>query len=183
MSEPQVIPYTPPARWIHWITAAAMLLVIPFGFIMLRLPNGPAQNQLFDLHRSIGFTILCLAVLRVAVRVVNGTPPRPPGLPDWQWAASNAVHHLLYALIFIMPLLGWAGSSAYGSPVNVFGLFTLPAIVPKDERLSDLFNGAHQYLGYATAALVTLHILAGLYHGIVRQDGVLSRMLPFLSRR
>ena len=177
-----ITPYAPPARWLHWIMAALMLLVIPFGFIMMRLPSGDAQNQLFDLHRSIGFTILCLAVLRVVIRILYGAPPPAPGLPRWQVLASKSVHHALYGLIFLMPLLGWAGSSAFGAQVSVFGLFTLPALVPKSEALSALFNGAHQVFGYITAGLVVVHVAAGLWHGLILRDGVLSRMLPFLSR-
>ncbi|QTL01958.1 cytochrome b [Aquabacter sp. L1I39] len=178
-----VTPYSGPARWIHWLTALAILTVIPAGLVMMRLPSGPAQDQLFDLHKSVGFLILCLAVLRVAVRLAYGAPPPVPNRPRWQRATSNAVHHALYGLIFVMPLLGWAGSNAYGAPVSVFGLFTLPDLVAKDQALSDRLNGAHQALGYVTAGLVSLHILAGLWHGIVQRDGVLSRMIPALSRR
>ncbi|TCT07525.1 cytochrome b [Aquabacter spiritensis] len=182
MDNGTITPYARPARWIHWINAALVLLVIPFGFVMVRLPAGAAQNQVFDLHRSIGFAILCLAVVRVAVRIAYGAPPPAPGLPHWQRVASQATHHLLYVLIFLMPLLGWGASSAFGAQVSVFGLFTLPDLVPKDEALSRFFGGAHVYLGFFMTALVALHIGAALMHGIVRRDGVLSRMLPGLSR-
>lgn len=178
-----VTPYSAPARWIHWLTALAILTVIPAGLVMMRLPSGPAQDQLFDLHKSVGFTVLCLAILRVIVRLSYGAPLPAPGLPRWQLVTSNAVHHALYLLIFVMPILGWAGSNAYGAPVSVFGLFTLPDLVAKNDALSDRLNDAHQALGYVTAGLVSLHILGGLWHGLVRQDGVLSRMIPALSRR
>lgn len=177
-----IVPYARPARWIHWLTALAVLFVIPAGIAMMNLPSGPAQDRLFDLHRSVGILILTLSVLRVAVRVALGTPPRPEGIPDWQWRAANSVHHLLYALIFIMPLLGWAASSAFGAQVSVFGLFTLPNLVPKNEAMSDLYGNIHAYLGFFMTILVLAHIAGGLYHGIIRRDGVLSRMLPGLSR-
>ena len=180
---PQIVPYALPARWLHWLTAAAVLFVIPAGIAMMNLPQGPAQDRLFDLHRSVGILILVLAVLRVAVRVALGAPPPAPGLPRWQQVVANATHHLLYVLIVVMPLLGWATSSAFGAQVSVFGLFTLPALLAKNEPLSDLLGTIHQVLGFAMAALVGLHIAAGLFHGIVKRDGVLSRMIPALSRR
>lgn len=183
MESARITPYSRPARWIHWITAALVLLVIPFGLIMMRLPSGPAQDQLFELHRSIGFTILCLAVLRVAVRIINGAPPSAAVLPAWQRLVSQAVHYLLYVLIFVMPLLGWATSSAFGASVSVFGLFTLPDLVSKNEALSDALGAAHTYLGYAMTALVLIHIGAAVFHGVIQRDGVLSRMIPALSRR
>lgn len=175
-------PYAPPARWLHWIMAALVLCVIPAGFVMMNMDDGPAQNRLFDLHRSIGFTILCLAVVRVAVRVANGRPPHLDHVPGWQWIIADTVHYALYALIFIMPLLGWLGSNAFGSQVSVFGLFTLPTLVAKDDALSDLFNGWHVRLAFVMTALVALHILAALYHAIIRRDGVLARMVPSLNR-
>ncbi|MGU3492466.1 cytochrome b [Xanthobacteraceae bacterium A53D] len=174
--------YSRPARWIHWLTAVAVLIVIPAGIAMMNLPSGPAQDRMFDLHRSLGILILTLAVLRVAVRVAFGAPPRPPGIPDWQWRGASIVHHLLYVLIFVMPLLGWACSSAFGAKVSVFGLFTLPDLVPKNQDMSNLYGGIHAWLGFGMAALVVLHIGAGLYHGFVRRDGVLSRMLPGSGR-
>lgn len=150
---------------------------------MMNLPQGPAQDRVFDLHRSVGILILVLAVLRVATRVAVGAPPPVPGLPRWQQVAANGTHHLLYVLIVAMPLLGWATSSAFGAQVSVFGLFTLPALLAKNEPLSDLLGEIHQILGFVMAALVGLHIAAALFHGIVKRDGVLSRMLPALSRR
>ncbi len=178
-----ITPYALPARWLHWLTAAAVLFVIPAGIAMMNLPDGPAQDRAFDLHRSVGILILVLAVLRVAVRIARGAPPPAPGIPRWQQVAANAVHHLLYVLIFVMPLLGWATSSTYGAKVSVFGLFTLPDLLAKNEPLSELLGTIHQWLGFTMAGLVGVHILAGLYHGIIRRDGVLSRMIPALSRR
>lgn len=174
--------YARPARWIHWLTALAVLFVIPAGFIMMNMPPGPGQDRLFDLHRSVGTLILALAVLRVAVRIAFGAPPRPPGLPDWQWRIANFTHHLLYALIFVMPLLGWAASSAFGASVSVFGLFTLPNLVPKNEAMSEVYGGAHETLAFLMCALLAAHIGAALYHGFVKRDGVLGRMAPWLER-
>lgn len=173
--------YSFPARLLHWLSALCILMVIPFGFIMMRVPAGEVQNQLFDLHRSIGFLILCLSVIRVFVRVVKGAPP-PASLPRWQVRLSSGVHHLLYVLIFAMPLLGWGASSAFGAKVSVFGLFTLPDLVPKDETLSNLFGTTHAVLGFVMTGLVLLHIGGAVMHGLKR-DGVLSRMLPPVLRR
>lgn len=149
---------------------------------MVRLPSGTAQNQLFDLHRSIGILILALAILRVLVRVLIPPPGRPEGMPAPMWAAAEAVHYTLYALILVMPILGWLASSAFGAPVFFFGVLELPALVAKDEALSKVFGALHSWLGYLMAVLVILHIGAALFHGIVKRDGVLSRMLPSLSR-
>ncbi|MDI4664080.1 cytochrome b [Xanthobacter autotrophicus] len=171
-----------PARWLHWIMAVLVLSVIPAGFTMMNLPSGPAQDRFFDIHRSIGFTILCLAVLRVVVRILNPPPPRPANLPFALWLGAEVIHYALYTLLLVMPVLGWLASNAFGSAVRVYGLFTLPMLVGKDDALADLFGVTHQRLCYLMIMLLVLHIGGGLWHGIIRRDGVLSRMLPHLSR-
>ena len=174
--------YAPPARRIHWIMAALVICVIPAGFAMMNVPSGPTQDRLFDLHRSIGFTILCLAVARVVIRLLHTPPGRPADMPMAMWVAAQTTHYALYVLLFVMPVLGWLASNAFGAAVSVFGLFTLPNLVAKNDALADLFGSWHQRLGFLMTALVLLHMGAGLWHGIVRRDGVLSRMLPHLSR-
>lgn len=176
------VPYAPPARWIHWIMAILVILVIPLGFAMMNVDSGPTQDRLFDLHRSVGFVILCLAVVRVVIRTLNPPPPPPEHMPKLMWTAANLVHYALYVLIFVMPVLGWLASNAFGSAVSIFGLFTLPNIVAKNDGLADLFGDWHARLGFLMTALVLLHASAGLWHGVIRQDGVLSRMWPGLSR-
>ena len=182
MPNNEMVYYSAPARWIHWITALCVLLVIPFGFVMMRLPSGPGQDQLFDLHRSIGFTILCLAVVRVTVRLLIPPPPPPASLPVLQWRVAETVHYALYALLLGMPVLGWLASNAFGSTVSVFGLFNLPDIIRKDDALADLFGTWHARLGYTISGLLVVHIGVGLWHGFIKRDGILSRMLPSISR-
>lgn len=179
---PPLQPYAPPARWLHWIMAGLVIAVIPLGFAMMNVPSGPTQDRLFDLHRSVGFLILCLAVLRVAVRLLIPPPPPPQAMPRALWLAAATVHHALYVLLLVMPVLGWLASSAFGATVTVFGLFDLPNLVTKNDAQADLFGLWHQRLGYLIIALVLVHMGAGLWHGVVRRDGVLSRMMPFLSR-
>lgn len=170
--------YSAAAKWIHWIMAAAILFTIPAGITMVNLESGPLQDRLFNLHRSFGVLILALAVVRLGVRIAYGWPPAHPTLAPWQHTIAKATHNALYVLIFAMPLIGWAGTSAFGAPIVVFGLFELPPILAKDEDLSKILLGLHGYLGFAMAALVAMHVGAALMHAIVLRDGVFSRMLP-----
>lgn len=180
-SDTRNLHYSFPARLLHWVSALCVLAVIPLGFVMMNLASGPLQDRLFDLHRSFGFLILCLSVLRVFTRVVKGAPLPPADIPRWQARLATAVHHLLYVLIFVMPLLGWGASSAFGAKVSVFGLFTLPDLVAKNEALSDTLGTAHSLLGFLMTALVLLHIGGAALHA-VKGDSVLPRMLPGLRK-
>ena len=85
--------YSGPSRFVHWPIAFLILLVlIPVGLIMTNLPDGTPKNTLYELHKSFGMTVFALAVIRVAIRAVEGFPPLPSSLPAWQQAAARGTH-------------------------------------------------------------------------------------------
>lgn len=176
--KPGATAYSPVHKAIHWIMAGLILATVPIGLTMTRLPSGNLQNRLFDLHESIGSTLFALVCIRLAVRLVRGVPEAHPALPRWQRIAAATTHRALYVLVFLLPILGWLGSSAFGAAVSVYGLFDLPRPIPEDRPLSDILFLFHLSGAYLLTALVTLHIGAALLHGVVARDGVVQRMLP-----
>jgi cytochrome b561 len=170
--------YSPISKWIHWITALCVLGIIPGGILMTNMDEGPLQNQLYDMHRSFGVVVFVLALARVTARRMFGTPAPLETLTPLERRASVAVHHSLMALIILMPLIGWLMTSAYRVDVSVFGLFTLPHLMPKSEPIFDALAAAHKWLGLLMAALILSHIGAAIMHTFIKRDGVLQRMLP-----
>lgn len=168
--------YRFPAKLFHWTIAVLVLGMIPVGISLDYLPKGPIQDWFYALHKSTGFIVLVLMVGRLAYRLTHRPPPSEPTLERWQIGASHAVHWSLYAILLIMPFFGWAGSNAFGAPVHVFGLFTLPDLVAKDEDFAKTLLGIHAFLGLTAAALVSIHIGAALHHRFVKKDAVLARM-------
>lgn len=168
--------YTLPAKIFHWTVAILVLGMIPVGIALESLPKGNVQDTFYALHKSTGFVVLLLMIGRIVWRLTNPPPPSEPTIARWQVGASHAVHWSLYAILLAMPILGWAGSNAFGAPVSIYGLFTLPDLVSKDEALSKTLLGIHGTLGLLAAALIIIHIAAALYHRFVRKDGVLARM-------
>lgn len=170
--------YSAAAKLFHWITALAVLTTIPVALAMVRVGQGPLQNQLYDLHRSLGVLVLVLMAARLLWRIYRPAPPLVPGLPDWQVAAASISHWTLYAVLLAMPVLGWAGTSAFGAPIMVFDLFEWPAMLDKDEQLANVLLGLHRWLGFALVGLLGLHVAAALHHHFIRGDETLRRMLP-----
>jgi cytochrome b561 len=148
--------YSGTAKFLHWVIALCVLTIIPVGIAMNQ--EGPYQNQLFNLHKSLGVLILFLMILRIAYRVTAGAPAAEPGLARWQKAVSSSVHGLLY--------------------IPFFGLFSLPPIVGPNEALSTQIFTVHRYVGFFVGVLVVMHIGAALQHYFIIKDGVLQRMLP-----
>ena len=117
-----------------------------------------------------------LVIVRLMVRFSTRQPPLPADLPLWQALAAKASHRVLYALMLVLPLLGWAMISAAGDPVMLSRSVQLPALVAANAPLFALLRKAHGYLAYVLFLTVLLHLAAALFHGLIRRDGVLRSM-------
>jgi cytochrome b561 len=168
---------------LHWFTALLIVLVIPLAWIMGALERGPLSFTLFNWHKSIGFSILLLTALRLVSRLISGVPPAPANTPAVINKISGLIHLALYALLFAIPLVGWAMVSAAGHPLVYLGLWQLPDFVAKDHALHETLANVHETLAYVLLALVALHAAAALKHHFIQRDDVLTRMMPSLRKR
>ena len=170
--------YSTAARRLHWWTVAFLAVQIPVGLFMVRY--GAATNfaeptgKLYDVHKLLGLTILLLAGVRLIYRLVHGAPADEPTLKPWEKAVSHVTHWAIYALLIVVPLLGWLAVSHYG-PFAPFGI-KLPALAAQnDERATQVFF-LHMVAAYALIVLLAMHVGAALQHYLIRKDGVLRRM-------
>ncbi len=170
--------YAPSQKVLHWVVAVLVAALVPIALAMANLPDGSLKNALYEWHKSFGLTVLALALARLLVRAARGAPPLEAGLPAWQRRAARASHLALYALIVVVPLLGWAGTSACCAPVMLY--FTLPLTLPISGGMpvGEAILRVHQVAAFTLVALVVLHAAAALHHHLVRRDGTLRRMLP-----
>ena len=178
-----------PARLIHWIMAVMIFMMLIFGTIMAGTNDLIAKFQMVQTHKSMGFTVFVLAVVRVLWRWRSPTTPAlPQDMPRWQVAASHASHHLLYLLILAIPLSGWLmvtssplnDADAYPMQVRnmVWGLFEMPDLFATgSEHLSQIFASVHWVLTKVLMAILALHVLAALKHQFIDRDGLLMRMI------
>lgn len=163
----------------HWLIVALILLQVTLAKIAEDLPIGIEKIATLARHKSVGITILALAVLRLAWRWANPVPELPANLSAGERRLAQFSHASLYVLLFALPLSGWAMSSARGFPVSWWGLVQLPDFVPTHRPLYDALHEVHELLGYALAAVVLLHVAGALRHHFVKRDDVLRRMLPY----
>lgn len=174
--------YSGVAIGLHWLLAVLIFGAFAVGLYAEDLPFSPAKVKWMNWHKWAGVTILLLSVARLIWRMLRPPPPLPvsvvAAMPRWQQAAHHGVHHLLYLLFFMVPLLGWAYSSARGFPIVWLGVLPLPDFVPVDKALAESIKPFHALSAYVLMGLVVLHIAAALKHQWVDRDGLLSRMLP-----
>ena len=168
--------FAPLARLLHWLMA---LMVIAMLFIGAGMVASVSERHewLLQLHKPLGITILLLVIVRLVVRFSTRQPPLPADLPGWQVLAAKASHVLLYALMLVLPLLGWGMISAAGDPVMLGHWLQLPSIVPTHAQTFALLRKAHGYLAYLLFLTVLVHLAAALFHAWVRRDEVLDSML------
>lgn len=173
--KPAVTSFSPLARLLHWLMALLILAMLFIGVGMVSSLS-PWQSQLVALHKPLGLFLLGLLALRIVVRLRQPIPALPADMPGWQQRLAQLSHVLLYLLMLALPLLGWAMQGAGGYPL-VLGGWVVPAIASRDVDLYAVLRAAHGYLAYGLFACVLLHLAAGLFHGLIRRDGVLASML------
>jgi cytochrome b561 len=172
--------FTSLQRLLHWLMAACILTMLFIGVGMVSTVM-PKYLTLVSIHKPLGIAILVLALIRLALRLRYGAPPLPANLPEPMKLAALGSHCAFYALMIIMPLLGWGMLSAAAYPVVLFEGWHLPAILPQSDSLHTLLWDAHFYLAFAFFALILLHVAAALFHALVRRDGVFETMAPAVT--
>lgn len=174
--------YTLPAIVLHWVLALAILGAFAMGVYVEDLPFSPGKLKLVNWHKWAGVTILLLSVVRLAWRLKSPPPALPERIealmPRWQQVAHHATHHLMYLLFFVVPLAGWAYSSAKGYPVVWFGVLPLPDLVAPNKELAEMIKEVHAVSAFALIGLVGLHVAAVVKHQLIDKDGLLDRMRP-----
>ena len=170
--------YTRTAKSLHWVMALMFFGVIALGFYMTGLPFSPDKLKLYSWHKWAGVTIFLLALARIAWRVMHRPPALPASMPRLMQLAAHAGHHMLYLLMFAIPLSGWLMSSAKGFQTVWFGVLPIPDLISKDKPTGDVLALVHESLNFLLIAVLAGHIGAALKHHFIDKDDVLTRMLP-----
>jgi cytochrome b561 len=163
---------------LHWLTLAALIGVYACINLTDLYPDGSAtQEALKSWHFMLGLTVLVLVALRLLNRFTGRAPAITPPAPPWQQRLASGTHVALYALMVVMPILGWLVLSAAGKPIPFFGS-QLPALLAQNGDLADQLKEVHETIGTVGYFLIGAHSLAALFHHFITHDNTLTRMLP-----
>ena len=181
--------YTTTAIVLHWLIAALIVVNVALAWLWPNLLPDAQVRPAINLHKSIGVTVLGLAIMRLLWRATHTPPPLPRGYAKWENKAAHVTHGLLYAILFAMPLTGWIMDSAYEkaatTPMYWFGLFQFPrlgfilALDPATKKaVHDGFGAAHSVIAYLVYALFVLHVAGALKHQWLDETKELQRIWP-----
>jgi cytochrome b561 len=175
-------------RWLHWIVAALIFLMLPVGFWMANRGAaglwGPLTNTLYSWHKAIGFLIIWLVLWRLALRAINRAPGYPESVSKPVRRLAKATQWLIYALVLTVALTGWASVTAFPALNTIFGwhLPAMPGIGP-DRDLYQQIITIHYWAALTLCAVLTLHIAGALKHRFVNRDGVFDHISLSRSKR
>ena len=186
--------YTKVAILLHWLIAFAIIGLMAAGIWMTgaikEKETQATAFEVYQIHKSIGLTVLVLSVVRLIWRFTHKAPAMPSGMAAWEQMAAHATHFLFYALMIGLPLTGWlmVSASPWGLPTMYFNQFEVPHLhalssldMAGKQEWEGVFKGAHKYIAFGGIGLLFVHVGAALKHHVIAKDNTLVRMLPFLN--
>ena len=166
------------AKGLHWLVLLLVIAQFSLAWTMPDIHHGTQPLGLIAWHLSIGLCILLVMLVRLGWRMVSRIPPPPSDLPAPLRLLSRVTHFVLYALLIILPLLGWINASARGWSVLFFGVVPLPQLVSSGSPLGMQMGDVHRAVALVLLGIAGLHIAGAFYHQLILRDGVVGRMLP-----
>lgn len=163
---------TAPARYsplwvtLHWLTVLLVFVLLYLGFSSVFSP-ATVKPVFLRWHMPLGTTVLLLTLIRLFVRARTPRPEPARSGSAFLDKAAEGVHHLLYLLLFVIPITGLLLSFRYNLPPAVFEGAPFP---------TSLRPFLHGLLNFLFIFVILIHILAALYHQFVRKDHLIGRM-------
>lgn len=168
------------AKWFHWITVGLMAVALPMGFVIQHIKDAN-KMPFYAVHESAGVLLFVVVFLRLVWRLVVAPPPIDPRIPKPMRIAAEGVHHALYAMLLIQPILGFVMTNAFGFPLQgetaFLGFIDFPKFMEPREGLAEFLKGLHTIGGWTILTLLVLHIGGAVFHQAIRRDDTLLRMI------
>ncbi len=166
---------------LHWSMAVAFIAMYALGLWMVDLNYYHSwYHRAPELHKSIGIILVGLMLLRL---LWNRAQPRPADLSDsiLLRRIARGLHNGFYLLVLLMFISGYLISTAKGKGIDVFELFSIPALLAENEQRGELAGDIHEILGHLFIALALVHAGAALKHHFVERDPTLVRMFGIVK--
>jgi cytochrome b561 len=172
--------FTLPSRLLHWAMAPMVIAQLLIGVTMVAALS--YYPLLLAIHRPLGVAILAFAVVRLANRLTHRPPPFLATMSRTERRIATWSEYLLYALLLVQPLTGWAMLSAARFPITLWGPVRLPGIAPHEIDIYGVLRQCHSVFAFLLFATFTAHVCAVLFHTLVLRDRLIDRMAVWPSK-
>jgi cytochrome b561 len=163
---------------LHWIAALAVIGLFASGIYMRSLTYYDSLYQVLPFyHKSFGVVLMLVILFRLVWRFANPQPKPLSNHSAIEKKGAKVAHFALYLLMLAVMVAGYLISTAKGKPVDVFGLFELPATLYGLSGQGDIAGMVHEYLAYGLIGIAVLHALGALKHHFIDKDRTLMRMI------
>ena len=167
--------YQTSQKIIHWVMALLIMLDLfvaqKFGGEMTLADRLESRSD----HATLGTIVIILFLLRIILRLRHGGVAANTSSPAWQNKAASLAHLGLYILMATLMITGVLSAMSATSNISVFGLEINQGNTDNADFLSIRFY--HELATQLIIGLISIHILAALYHHFIQKDGVLLKML------
>jgi len=164
-------------RVLHWTAALLIAAQFVVAWAMPEIERGMQPLGLIAWHVGIGLTILIVAFARFGWRSTHRMPAPPEALSRPLRLLSRSTHYALYALLIILPLLGWANASARGWRFRLTDGIDIPNLVEKGSTLGLAAGDVHKVFSTIFLVVIGLHVAGAMYHALVLHDDTLKRII------
>ena len=181
---PEKAGYTGVAVVLHWLIAALLVFEVALGLNM-EGAKGADKFAVFQLHKSVGITILLLVLLRIVWRFYRRPPPL--NASGWERALAYIVHGAFYLILLALPVSGWiiVSASKIAVPTLLYGTIPWPhlpgfgAMAAATKQVWEATGEfVHTNLVNVIYLLVALHVAGALKHHFIDRDSEFARMAP-----
>src|SRR5260221_10230117 len=168
-----------PAKILHWVGAAMILLLLVHGWWMTHMTPRPERLANYAGHSAMGYDLFALLILRLLWRWVNPPPELPADLQRWERIAARASHAALYVLMFVVSVTGWMVATTFRNPMakDLFGIDVPPIVTTVDRTVRQWLEESHLMLAYVLAGIVLIYTPSPLRHHMLKRHNLLPRII------
>ncbi|MEO0369381.1 MAG: cytochrome b, partial [Pseudomonadota bacterium] len=156
------------SRYLHWITALLFISLIPLGIFTTLIPlDAPYRQGYYVLHKTIGFTVLGLLLVRLVWHMRTPTPKLDANLTTWEHRLAKVMHYGLYFLMIAVPVSGYM-MSTYSGNLSHFFIWDTPMLFEKNLETVKIWGLTHKViLPFITYIVIGAHVLGALKHHFI----------------
>ena len=162
------------SKLFHWLTAAGLIVQIPLGFYLVDLDFDQFRVDIENYHILFGLILFYTTLIRLTFKLLSPTPNFNDNAFPGQKVLAKLNHFFLYLALLTITISGIFKKLFNGESLVIF--FKKVNLTYNFE-LSEQFYSIHILANYILIGLISLHILAVLFHKFLLKENILKRIL------